>query len=153
VHQFFVASEHYTAKLIAPRGNIITSTRDPAGSIAHDLSPTILTEIIPQLQEGAAAPKGMRFIAAGIRKLAGWRAFFCLLPSTPLATSQNSSLTPATATSRSYSPTYLLAGWFRMLLPEPLYAKSQERHALADTAFPPARLVPNAAFLVALENR
>ena len=81
-HQSFDASKHAAANLIAPRGNIITLVGD-LGSIAQDLSPTILTEVIPQLQEAAAAPKGVPFIAACIRKLTDWRAFFCLLTSAP----------------------------------------------------------------------
>ena len=62
----------------APRGNIITSAGEPS-SVAQDLIPTLHTEITPSRTEAAATPKGVKFVAAGIRKLVEWRAFFLLL--------------------------------------------------------------------------
>ena len=54
--------------LVAPRGNIITSVGDPT-SVAHDLIPTIHTDVTPPLRAEAEAPKGVRFVAVGLRKL------------------------------------------------------------------------------------
>ncbi len=62
---------------MAPRGNIILSTGDPT-SVVENLTPTIETEVVPELMECAAAPKGVRFVAAKIRKLTEWNHFFDL---------------------------------------------------------------------------
>jgi hypothetical protein len=43
-----------------------------------DLPPTIEVEALPELHDFTAAPKGIRFIAAKIRKLTEWRYFFDL---------------------------------------------------------------------------
>jgi hypothetical protein len=62
---------------MAPRGNTIFSAGDPNSSI-EDLPPTIEVESLPELHGSTAAPKGIRFIAAKMRKLTEWRHFFDL---------------------------------------------------------------------------
>jgi hypothetical protein len=62
---------------MAPRGNIIFSARDPT-SVVENLPPTIETEVVPDLQENGAASKGVRFIAAKVRKVTEWKHFFHL---------------------------------------------------------------------------
>jgi len=52
---------------MAPRGNIIFSAGDPT-SMVEDITPTIETEVVPDLKESVAAPKGVRFIAAKVCK-------------------------------------------------------------------------------------
>ncbi len=54
--------------MIAPDGNIISTVGDP-DFVAQDLSPTIQTNVIPLRDYGAAAPKGVRLVAASLRKL------------------------------------------------------------------------------------
>jgi hypothetical protein len=46
--------------------------------VVEDLAPTIETEVVPDLLESVAAPKGVRFIAAKIRKITEWQHFFHL---------------------------------------------------------------------------
>ena len=88
--QSFTVEERTKANLVAPRGNIITTTGDQSAitgePVAHDLSPTIQLNVTPPLAFAAAAPKGVRFVAAGLRKLAEWRAFFTLKSSVLLLT-------------------------------------------------------------------
>ena len=74
-----------TANLIAPRGNIITTVGDP-NSVAQDLPPTIQTDVSPSLDAAAVAPRGIGFVAAGIRKLSEWGAFFHLHSIAPSST-------------------------------------------------------------------
>ena len=75
LQQSFTVDERATSSLVAPRGNIITTTGDPA-SVAHDLSSTIQLDVTSPLAYATEAPKGVRFVAACLRKLAEWRAFF-----------------------------------------------------------------------------
>jgi hypothetical protein len=74
-----------TANLIATRGSNITNVGDPS-SVAQDLPPTIQTDVTPSMDVDAAAPKGVRFVAAGLRKLSEWRAFFHLHNNVPSST-------------------------------------------------------------------
>jgi len=67
----------HTADLLAPRGNNIFSAGDP-NFVVEDLTPTIETDVIPELLESVAAPKGVRFVAAKVRKITEWRHFFRL---------------------------------------------------------------------------
>ena len=55
--------------IVAPSGNIITSAGDTA-SVALDLPPPLAMDVTPSLQEAAKAPEGVRFVAAGLRRLA-----------------------------------------------------------------------------------
>ena len=73
--QAFSPAEKETADRLAPRGNTIFSARDPT-SIVEDLPATIEDEPLPELHQATAAPKGIRFIAAKLRKLTEWRHFF-----------------------------------------------------------------------------
>jgi len=54
--------------------------------MAQDLLPTIHTDVTPPLRTAAEAPKGVRFVAAGLRKLSEWRAIFTLIASAPDST-------------------------------------------------------------------
>jgi len=63
--------------MLAPRGNIIFSTGDPNYAV-EDLTPAIETDVVPELLESVAAPKGVRFVAAKVRKITEWRHFFRL---------------------------------------------------------------------------
>ncbi len=69
--------EKHTADRLAPRGNAIFSAGDPT-TIIEDLPATIEDEALLELHETTAAPKGIRFIAANLRKLIEWRHFFDL---------------------------------------------------------------------------
>jgi len=62
---------------MAPRRNIIIPVGDPS-SVAQDLPPTIHTYVTPTLDSVATAPKGVRYVGAGLRKLNEWRALFNL---------------------------------------------------------------------------
>ena len=89
LQQSFTVFERTTANLGAPRGNIISTVNDPS-SVAQELPATIHTHVTPPLDAAAAAPKGVRFVAAGMRKLAEWRAFFCMHGEVPPLLSLNS---------------------------------------------------------------
>ena len=78
LQQSFTVAEQHDANLIAPRGCIIASAGDPS-SVSQDLGPTLQLEVTPPLSQAAAAPKGVRFVASGLRKLTEWRSFFTLL--------------------------------------------------------------------------
>ena len=73
----FTPAERYTADNLAPRGNTIFSAGDPA-TVIDDLPATIADEALPKLLESTTTPKGIRFFAAGLRKLTEWRHFFDL---------------------------------------------------------------------------
>jgi hypothetical protein len=51
-----------------------------------DLPSTLDVDVVPALQEAARAPKGVRFVEAGLRRLADWRAFLFTLATAPLDT-------------------------------------------------------------------
>ena len=53
--------------MVARLGFLIFSAGDPL-SVVEDLHLTIETDVILKLLESAAAPKGIRFVAARIRK-------------------------------------------------------------------------------------
>jgi hypothetical protein len=78
LRQSFTYGEHHSANLIAPRGSIITSAGDPSSSVSHDLCPTLQLDVTPPLSQAVVAPKGVRFVASGLRKLTEWRSFFTL---------------------------------------------------------------------------
>jgi hypothetical protein len=63
----FSAAELHSADLIAHVGNIIFSAGDPT-SVVEDLPPTIETDVIPDLLQSAIETKGIRFVAANIRR-------------------------------------------------------------------------------------
>jgi hypothetical protein len=78
----FTPAERYIADAIAPRGNAIYSAGDPTSTV-EDLPNTIDDEQLPELHASTAAPKGVRYIAARIRKMRDWRIFFTLHNRTP----------------------------------------------------------------------
>ena len=71
-----------TADVLARRGNTIYSARDPT-SVVEDLPSTIDVDDLPKLQDSTAAPKGVRYIAARIRKMTKYRYFSALHSRTP----------------------------------------------------------------------
>ena len=77
LQQSFTPAEHYTVDALAPRGNTIYSAGDPSSTV-EDLPSTIDDEELPELVESTAAPKGVRYIAARVRKMRDWRSFFTL---------------------------------------------------------------------------
>jgi hypothetical protein len=68
LHASFSGPELHTISLVAPGGNIIKSAGDPA-STALALTPTLAVEVTPVLAEAVRAPKGVRFMAFGLRRL------------------------------------------------------------------------------------
>ena len=64
----FTPPELLTLGLIAPRGSLIPFARD-TWSVVMDLPPSLYVEFTPSLQEAARAPKGVRFVAAGLRRM------------------------------------------------------------------------------------
>ena len=74
LQQSFTPAEHYTADALAPRGNTIYSAGDPSSTV-EDLPSTIDDEELPELIESTASPKGVRYIAARVRKMRDWRSF------------------------------------------------------------------------------
>ena len=67
---------------MAPRGNTVFSAGDPTTTVG-DLPATIEEEFLPELHESTTTPKGIRLIAAKLRKLTEWRHFFDLHKRTP----------------------------------------------------------------------
>jgi hypothetical protein len=74
LHHSFTPAEKHTANSLAQRGNIIFSAGDPT-SVIEDLPPTIDEEDFSELHQSRTTPKGVRFIAARIRKWTKWRNF------------------------------------------------------------------------------
>ena len=74
----FTGPELHTISLVALRGNIIQSTGDPS-STALALTPTMDVDVTPALTEAVRAPKGVRFVAAGLRRLRDLRTFLSFL--------------------------------------------------------------------------
>ena len=60
--------------MMLPRGNVITDAGDP-DSVNLDLQDTINCEVLPPLEQAAGKPRGYKYIAAGLRRLAEWRSF------------------------------------------------------------------------------
>jgi hypothetical protein len=53
---------------MAPMGNIIFSASDLA-SVVEDLPPTIDTDVIPELLDNTALPKGIKFTATNVKQI------------------------------------------------------------------------------------
>ena len=68
---------------VGSKGKLIFSAGDP-DSVIEDLNPTIKTDAVPELLEIVAAPKGVRFVVAKVRKITEWRHLFCLHASTKI---------------------------------------------------------------------
>ena len=81
----FYGSELHTISMVATKGNIIQSVGDPS-SIALTLTPPMDVEVTPVLSEAVRAPKGVRFIAAGLRRLQDWCSFLSALVDAPPST-------------------------------------------------------------------
>ena len=88
LHASFAGPELHTFSLVAPRGNIIQYAGDPSSTVIA-LTPTMDVEIMPALTEAARAPKGVRFVAARLRRLQDLRTFLSALAVTPPLLSLN----------------------------------------------------------------
>jgi len=80
----FTDKELQLISLAAPRGCVIQSPGDPS-SVALDLPPTLDLNITPALAEASRAPKGVRFVAAGLRRLQDWRSFTRMHANVPIS--------------------------------------------------------------------
>jgi hypothetical protein len=78
LQQSFTPAERHIAGALAPRGNTIYSAGDPSSTV-EDLPITIDDEELPELHASTTTPKGVRYIAARVRKMMDWRKFFTLL--------------------------------------------------------------------------
>jgi len=85
----FTGPELHSISLVASRGNIFLSAGDPT-STSRDLPPTLDVEVTSTLAEAAIAPKGVRLVAAGLRRLQDWRTFLFVLAHTPFHLAQTS---------------------------------------------------------------
>ena len=81
----FTGPQLHITPLVAPRRNIIHSSGDP-GSIALALTLALDMDVTPALTEASRAPKGVRFVSAGLRRLQDWRTFLSVLADAPLST-------------------------------------------------------------------
>ena len=72
---FFTPAERQAADRMAPRGSTVFSAGDPCFYYGGRSPPTIEEENLPGLAESTAAPKGIEFIVARMRKLTKWRHF------------------------------------------------------------------------------
>jgi len=70
------------AFLLAPRGLVITIPGDPR-SVAKELPPSLDTDVLPQGLLSPGSARGVKHIAAGIRRLSGWRRFLDILGAAP----------------------------------------------------------------------
>jgi hypothetical protein len=77
LEQSFTVHDQATANLDAPRGNFTSRVGDPV-SVSQDLPLTLHMDFTPSLDVATVASKGVQFVAAGLHKLAEWRAFFHL---------------------------------------------------------------------------
>jgi hypothetical protein len=66
--QSFTPAERHNADALAPRGNTIYSAGDPSSTV-EDLPITIDDEELPEMHASSAAPKGIRYVAARVRKM------------------------------------------------------------------------------------
>ena len=82
LQESFTADELQTALLLAPRGLVITVLGDPS-SVAKDLPPTVDTDVLPAGLLSPGSARGVRHIAASMRRLSDWRQFLDLLGSSP----------------------------------------------------------------------
>ena len=81
----FTGPKLHTISLVAPRGNIIQSAGD-LGSFALALTPALDVDVTPALEEATKAPKGVRFVSAGMCRLQDWRTFLSVIADAPLST-------------------------------------------------------------------
>ena len=72
VQESFTADGLQTALLLAPRGLVIIVSGDPS-SIAKDLPPIVGTDVLPAGPLSPGSARGVKHIAAGMRRLSDWR--------------------------------------------------------------------------------
>ena len=97
----FTHDDLQMAFLLAPRGLVITIPSDPR-SAAKELPPTMDTDVLPPRPLSPGSARGVKYIAAGIRRLSNWRRFLDILGAAPDHTRANSLLVLGMAASRSY---------------------------------------------------
>ena len=111
LQQSFTVDERTKANLVAPRGNIITTVGDPS-SVAQYLPPTIHMDVTPPWHLQRRPRRACALWLLAYESLPnGEPSSSCTTQFSPLL-NPSSSLTLATATSRSYIPTYPLVKRF-----------------------------------------
>ncbi len=78
----FTAEDLNRAFLLAPRGLLITLPGDPT-SAAKDLPQTVETAVVPTGCLSPGPARGIRHVAAGLRRLQDWRKFLDILSASP----------------------------------------------------------------------
>jgi len=78
----FNPQELHLVGLIAPRGGIITSVGDTR-VVASDMMLQLDGDVTPALHKAARAFKGVRVVAAELRRLSDWRSFLSILSTAP----------------------------------------------------------------------
>ena len=82
LQESFTANELHTAFLLAPRGLVIQVPGDP-NNVSKDLLPTVDTDVLPTCPISPGSARGVKHIAASMRRLFDWRRFMDLLGSSP----------------------------------------------------------------------
>jgi hypothetical protein len=77
LQESFTNEDLQMACLLAPRGLVIIKPGDPI-SAAKDLMPTIDMEVVPLGVLSPGSSRGVKHVAAGIRRLTDWRHFLNL---------------------------------------------------------------------------
>jgi len=70
------------ALLLAPRGLVITQPGDPS-TVAKDVLPTVVTDVVPLGTVSPGSTRGVKHVAAGIRRLTDWWRFLDNLRASP----------------------------------------------------------------------
>ncbi len=70
------------ALMLAPRGLVITVPGDPQ-SVSKDLAPTVDIDVISVGRLTPEFMRGIKHVAAGIRRLSDWRQFLDILGTSP----------------------------------------------------------------------
>jgi len=68
LQESFTVNELQTALLLAPRGLVITVPGDPS-RVAKDLPPTVDTDVLPAGPLTPGSARGVKHVAAGMRRL------------------------------------------------------------------------------------
>jgi len=78
LQESFTKDELKTTFLLAPRGLVITMPGEPS-NVSKDLPPTVDTDDIPIGPLSPMSARGVRHVAASIRRLTDWRHFLGIL--------------------------------------------------------------------------
>jgi hypothetical protein len=82
LQESFTHDDLQMAFLLASRGLDITVPGDPL-SLAKELPPTVDTDVLPLGPPMFGSARGVKHIAAGIRRLSDWRRFFDIMVAAP----------------------------------------------------------------------